>query len=319
MPELSIVIPVFNEAESLRKLHAELSVVLEANKETYEILFVDDGSTDGSTDILRALCTVGATTRVLRLPRNQGKSAAYSAGFQAARGRVVVTLDADLQDDPAEIPGMLETLREGHDLVVGWKQNRLNNEPNKAVPSKIFNALLRKLFDVNLHDSNSGFRAMSALLAKRLRLYGDHYRFLPELAHLMGFRVTERPVGHRRREHGVSKYGPMRFWTGFLDMLSLRFSASYQEKPIQLFGTLSLPFITIGVGLEIYALASKLAGEPFQQHLAAIILGVLMLMIGMQFIATGLVAVMLASNNSQAAFSIAAAEEITPAEPDDPR
>lgn len=316
MPELSIVIPVFNEAESLRKLHAELTAVLDARPDSYEILFVDDGSTDESTAILRALSLQHPTTRVLRLPRNQGKSAAYSAAFKAALGRIVITLDADLQDDPAEIPGMLETLRQGHDLVVGWKQNRLNNEPNKAVPSRIFNALLRKLFKVDLHDSNSGFRAMSALLAKRLRLYGDHYRFLPELAHLMGFRVTERPVAHRRREHGVSKYGPMRFWTGFLDMLSLRFSASYQEKPIQLFGTLSLPFIAVGLGLELYALARKLSGEPFLQHLAAIVVGVLMLMIGMQLLATGLVAVMLASSDNRSQLSIAAAEEITPARSD---
>lgn len=316
MPELSIVIPVLNEAESLRKLHAELTKVLDAGPDSYEVVFVDDGSSDDSATIMRALCLEHSTTRLLRLPRNQGKSAAYSAGFKAASGRIVITLDADLQDDPAEIPGMLETLRQGHDLVVGWKQNRFNNEPNKALPSKVFNAMLRKLFGVDLHDSNCGFRVMTALLAKRLRLYGDHYRFLPQLAHLMGFRVTERPVGHRRREHGVSKYGAKRFWTGFLDMLSLRFSASYQEKPIQLFGTLALPFIGLGLCLEFYALARKLAGEPFLDHVAAIIVGVLMLMIGMQLLATGLVAVMLASSEHRSQLSIAAAEEITPARPD---
>ncbi|HWL63546.1 MAG TPA: glycosyltransferase family 2 protein [Steroidobacteraceae bacterium] len=299
-PKLSIVIPAFNEAASLAQLHQELLAALREHEESYEIILVDDGSTDGTDRAMRELSAQDRHVRAFRLPRNQGKSAAYRVGFAHSRGDSIVTLDADLQDDPQEIPGLLRTLREQNlDLVIGWKQQRLQNEPGKALPSKAFNLALRMLFGLQLHDSNCGFRAMRADVAASLFLRGDYYRFIPQMAHLKGYRIAEHPVQHRRRRHGTSKYGWSRFFTGLLDAIALRFTVSFSEKPLHAFGALSLPFLATGGALELYVLMRKISGGAFADHLAALLTGVTMLIVGAQILSIGLVGVLLAAIRPQ--------------------
>ncbi len=292
-PRLSLVVPVYNEAGSLDELHAELASVLGAMGEPWEVVYVDDGSTDASARLLAAIADRDPHARVLTMPRNMGKSAAYTAAFAAVRGEVVFTLDADLQDDPHEIPQLLARVREGWDLVVGWKQHRLENEPLKALPSRVFNGLGTRLFGLSLHDANCGYRAMRVDVARRLVLYGDLYRFIPQLTHVAGFRVCEAPVNHRKRRHGLSKYGPRRFWTGLLDLLTVRFITRYAERPLHFFGTVGLAPTLLGLGLEGYVLVQKAMGSTFQTHVAAIVIGVLLLVMGFQCVVTGLIGEML--------------------------
>lgn len=292
-PRLSVIVPVYNESGSLDELYAELTVVLDGMGESFEVIYVDDGSTDSSGEHLATLAAVDPHVRILSFQRNRGKSAAYTAAFAAARGEVLLTLDSDLQDDPHEIPNLLFRLGEGWDLVIGWKQQRLENEPSKALPSKVFNGMSSWLFGLPLHDSNCGFRVMRRTVASRLVLYGDLYRFIPQLAHVAGFRVCELPVNHRKRLYGVSKYGPRRFWTGLLDLLTVRFITHYAERPLQFFGTLGLPPAVLGLGLEAYVVLAKLMGDTFQMHVAAIIVGVLLLIMAFQCMVTGLIGEML--------------------------
>ncbi len=298
MIKLSILIPVYNEKDSLEALHAQIKLALADFHEGYEILMVDDGSTDGSTQKMQELARNDPLVRVFRFPRNQGKSAVYTAGFKETRGEVIITMDADLQDDPSEIRNLLSRLREGFDLVIGWKRNRLQNEAVKALPSKVFNGIVCRLFGLSLRDTNSGFRVMTAELAKSINLYGDNYRFLPQLAHLQGFRVSEAPVNHRQRQYGKSKYGPRRFLTGLLDILALRFTVSFMEKPLHIFGGIALMFLILGGGIEAYVLIQKLHGNPFQQHIAALAIGILFLTVGVQVLSIGLIGVMLVALNS---------------------
>lgn len=298
MIKLSILIPVYNEKDSLEALHDQIKHALTDFPEGYEILMIDDGSTDGSTQKMAEIARHDPVVRIFRFPRNQGKSAVYTSGFKETRGEVIITMDADLQDDPAEIHNLLSHLQKGFDLVVGWKRNRFQNEAVKAFPSKIFNAIVCRLFGVRLRDTNSGFRAMTADLAKSINLYGDNYRFLPQLAHLQGFRVSEVPVNHRQRKYGKSKYGARRFLTGLLDILALRFTVSFMEKPLHIFGGIAMLFLILGGGLEVYVLIQKLLGNPFQQHIAALAIGILFLTVGVQVLSIGLIGVMLVAQNS---------------------
>lgn len=301
----SVVISAYNEAESVEELYQEVVSALEPHGEIFEILFVDDGSTDGTGERLAELERRDRRVRLIRLVRNFGKSAAYSAAFRAAQGDVVVTLDADLQDDPAEIPKLLAKLDGGNDLVVGWKMHRLENEPRKTIPSRIFNALLRWTFGLDLRDSNSGFRVMRRAVAQSLHLYGDMYRFIPQLAFSNGFLVAEEGVSHRRRKYGESKYGPRRFWTGLLDLLTVRFITRFAQRPLHFLGTIGLfPFI-LGVLLEAYVLVCKLMGETFQSHIAAIVIGVMLMLLGFQCIVTGLLGEMLSAQRPETSYIVA--------------
>lgn len=292
-PQISVVIPVYNEIDSLDELQAELVAALDPVGQPYEILYVDDGSTDGSPARLAALAAADPRVRVIPFLRNRGKSAVYSAAFAAVRGDVVLTLDADLQDDPKEIPRFLARIAAGEDLVVGWKQHRLENEPLKTIPSRVFNGLGGWMFGMRLHDQNCGYRAMKRAVARQLLLYGDVYRFIPQLAFVQGFRVGELDVQHRRRRHGSSKYGPRRFWTGLLDLLTVRFITRYAERPLHFFGTVGLAPITLGVLLEGYVIVQKVLGSTFQTHVAAILAGVMLLVVGFQCLITGLIGEML--------------------------
>lgn len=293
----SVIVPVLDEAESVPVLISELREVLAQLPGPWEVIFVDDGSTDNTWEVLARFAEQHSAVRAIRLARNHGKSAAYMSGFRAARGKIIVTLDGDLQDDPSEIPRMLETLRAKRaDLVVGWKQGRERNEPHKKAPSAVYNAIKSKLFGLNLRDSNSGFRIMQHGVADSIQLYGDQYRFIPELAHLQGFHVTQCRVRHRPRKYGQSKYGPMRFFTGLLDLLTLRFLTLYSRKPLHFFGAVSLVPFTLGVGLEMYVLAQKfLFASQFRTHMAAIVIGVLCIMVAVQLLSIGLIGEMLAA------------------------
>ena len=293
-PRLSLVIPAFNERESVGELHAQIQKAL--CDEPHEILFVDDGSTDGTAEVLDELEASDASVRVIHLARNHGKSAAYMAGFAAARGEIIVTLDADLQDVPAEVPRLVAALDEGADLAVGWKRERLANEPHKKLPSLLYNSAKGLLFGLRIHDSNCGLRAMRREAAQFLRLHGDHYRFIPELLHQAGFRVVEVPVRHRRRRHGKSKYGPGRFVTGLLDLLSVRFITGFGGRPLHFLGSIALALLASGALMELYVLAMKLSGSTFRTHLAALIIGVMLLVVGVQLLAIGLIGEMLAEH-----------------------
>jgi len=289
----SVIVPAYNEAESLDELCRELLPVLEGLGGPFQVIVVDDGSYDATPDLLRDLARRYPAVQPVRLRRNSGKSAAYTAGFEKAEGETIITMDADLQDNPSELPKLLARLDEGFDLALGWKQGRLENEPSKTVPSRLFNSLVYLFFGLRLHDSNSGFRAMRRSVAAGLELYGDLYRFIPELAYMRGFKVVEVGVGHRRRKHGRSKYGPKRFWTGVLDLVTVRFITGFTQKPLHFFGTAGLFPLLVGVGLEIYVLVRKLSGDQFREHIAAIIVGVLLVVVGVQLIATGLIGEMI--------------------------
>ncbi len=293
-PALTFVVPALNEAESLPRLFDEIRESCRAVGRTFEVIVVDDGSTDGTVDAVRAARAQDDRIRLVSFTRNFGKAAAYTAAFQRARGDLVVTMDADLQDDPAELPKLLAEL-DRNDIVVGWKIARMGNEPGKTLPSRVFNAMNRLVFGVSFRDQNSGYRVMRREVARELDLSGDNYRFIPQLAHLAGFRVGEVGVVHRKRVFGVSKYGLTRFWTGMLDLLTVGFLARFRHRPLHFFGTVGLVPIGIGVGLLVYVLAMKLAGDNFSQHLAALIIGVTSLLIGVQSVLIGLVAELLAA------------------------
>jgi glycosyltransferase involved in cell wall biosynthesis len=259
---LSIVIPVYNEADSLRELHGEIGRVCSERNIDAEIIFVDDGSTDAAWRILTELAAQDARVRAIRFRRNFGKSAALSAGMQAASGEFVCMLDADLQDDPAEIPAFLDKLGAGFDVVNGWK--RLRHDPwHKVYPSRVFNSLVGRLTGLTLHDHNCGLKCFRREVIGEIRLYGELHRFIPVLAHARGFKVTELEVHHRPRKFGHSKYGVRRFLRGFLDLLTVTFLTGYGQRPQHMLGALGLAFFGLGAcGLAFLAVVWLLTNLP---------------------------------------------------------
>ncbi len=243
---LSVIIPLIDEAESLPQLHVELSEVAAAQKYDLEIIFIDDGSQDRSWEIIRQFAACDSRVRGIRFRRNFGKSAALEAGFRAARGNRVITLDADLQDDPHEFPRLLEKLEQGFDLVSGWK--RIRHDPwHKVFPSRVFNWSVSVLTGVHLHDHNCGLKAYRREVIDELHLYGDMHRFVPVLAAARGFRVAEIEVHHRERRFGYSKYGVRRFAHGFIDLLTVKFLTAFGERPQHFFGELAIASIVFGL------------------------------------------------------------------------
>jgi glycosyltransferase involved in cell wall biosynthesis len=295
-PALSVVIPLVDESDSLPQLYHEVDAALAAMDLPggVEIIFVDDGSTDRSPGILRELFEADPRVQVIQFRRNFGKSAALAAGFAAARGDYVVTLDADLQDVPAEIPALLAPLaRDEADLVSGWKVDR-QDPLTKTLPSAVFNAVVRTVTGVRLHDFNCGFKAYRREVLDEIQLYGELHRYIPVLAHFRGFRVAEVPVPHRPRRHGRSKFGVTRFARGFFDLLTVMFLTQYTRRPLHLFGLIGL--LTFGAGflIDAYLAFIKLAlGEPIG-HRPLLTLGVLLMIVGSQFVVFGLLGEMIA-------------------------
>lgn len=288
---LTIVVPVFNEHESVRPLSEELLAVLATLGREFEILFIDDGSTDGTAAVLDALVAEVPQIGVVTLRRNFGKAAALMAGFREARGEVIVTIDGDLQDDPAEIPRLVEALEEGADLVSGWKRDRKDSWSKRAA-SKVFNGVTAKVSGVDLHDLNCGFKAYRAEVVRSLSLTGDQYRYIPVLARDEGFRVAELPVNHRPRVHGRSKYGLERYLRGFLDLMTITFVGRFRNRPMHLFGGLGSLMMLVGTVVCAYLAVLWAFGEGIGTR-PLLLLGVLLIVVGVQLFTIGLVSEML--------------------------
>jgi len=294
---ISVVVPLLNEERSLEELYEELTRALEPLHEPWEVVFVDDGSTDGSMAVLASLAEQTTNVVVVHLRRNFGKAAALQAGFVEAQGDVVVTIDADLQDDPAEIPRLLAKLDEGFDLVSGWKTRR--NDPFlRRLFSRWFNWATAVVSGVRLHDINCGLKAYRAEVLHGLRIYGELHRFIPILASYLGFRVAEIPVNHRPRPHGKSRYGPERYIRGFFDLLSVTFMGRYRHRPLHLFGGLGVLMGAIGFVILTYLTmlwfwGHGIGGRPL------LMLGVLLVVVGIQFVSLGLMSELLTSQHEE--------------------
>ncbi|TML39583.1 MAG: glycosyltransferase family 2 protein [Actinobacteria bacterium] len=296
---ISIVIPLHNEERSIALLYDELQAALEPLGQEWEAVFVDDGSVDGSFAALTRLHDANENVRVVRLRRNFGKAAALAAGFGQARGEIVVTIDADLQDDPAEIPRLLVKLDEGFDLVSGWKTRR-RDPLRRRVLSRIFNWVTGRMSGLRLHDMNCGLKAYRAEVVRGMPLYGELHRFIPVLAQYRGFRVAELPVNHRPREHGRSRYGVERYIRGFLDLLTVSFIGRYRHRPLHLFGGLGLILGLFGVAILVYLTVVKALGHAIGER-PLLTLGVLLVVVGLQFFSLGLISEMLTSQHEETA------------------
>jgi glycosyltransferase involved in cell wall biosynthesis len=305
---ISVVVPVYNEEQSLSALHDELDAVFASGAfGPAEFIFVDDGSRDGTWSVLAGLCERDQRVKAIRFRRNFGKAAALVAAFQAARGDLVFTLDADLQDDPAEIPRFLAELSGGFDVISGWKKTR--HDPwHKVYPSRVFNWMVSTLTGCRLHDHNCGFKLFRLEVLKEVGIYGELHRFIPVLAHARGFRVGELEVRHRPRRHGVSKYGFSRFLKGFLDLLTVRFLTRFSQRPLHVLGGIGLVLFGLG-GLGMVYLAilwldprnRPIGGRPLLLYSFAT------LVVGAQFVSLGILAELVTAYNirSEDTYSIA--------------
>ena len=293
---ISVVIPVYNEKESLPILVKELEENL-ASYNLWEVLFIDDGSSDGSTDWLINLCKSNKGFKLIQFFRNYGKSAALSEGFKNAKGDYIITMDADLQDDPAEIKNLINKLKEGWDLVSGWKKTRLD-PLNKRIPSKIFNMVTRFMTGVKIHDFNCGLKGYKKSVVKSIDIYGGRHRYIPAMAGQRKFQVTEIIVNHRSRKFGETKYGGSRIFHGFFDLITIMFLNKYNQQPLHLFGLIGLIFLMGGFLAECIVLYYKYyLGDYFKDHLALLIFGVMLIVIGIQFFSIGLLGELLTRYN----------------------
>jgi glycosyltransferase involved in cell wall biosynthesis len=293
MPELSVVIPIYNEAPNLVELCRELNETLGSWGKSYEVIIVDDGSTDESFEILKRLQQNDSQLRVIQLRRNFGQTAAFAAGFALARGRLIATSDGDLQNDPRDIPAMAALLTQGYDIVCGWRKVRKDAFLNRRLPSTMANRLISWATGVKLHDYGCSLKLFRAEVVKPLRLYGEMHRFLPALASEVGARITEMPVNHRARIHGRSKYGISRTIRVILDLLTVKYLLSYATRPLQIFGLLGLVMGGIGGSILGYlGIMRLLERESLDQHQPLLLFSILLAFTGVQLITIGLLAEM---------------------------
>ena len=286
-PSISIVVPVFNEEESLEIFYREILNVLKAYNK-WEIIFINDGSVDNSNKIITRLVDNDSRITLIQLFKNFGKADSLSEGFQYANGEIIITIDADLQDDPAEIPRLINKVKEGWDVVSGWKKER-KDPASKRIPSKLFNFVTRLLTGINIHDFNCGLKAYRRKVITSLDIYGGMHRYIPALAGKKGFSVTEIAVNHRIRKFGKTKYGTNRFFHGFFDLFTMLFTSKYFDRPLYFFGSVGIFFILISFSCEIFPIYDKLLyGIPFQKHFALIVLGAMLFVLGLWFFSIGL-------------------------------
>src|SRR3972149_4609813 len=289
---VSVVVPLYNEEESLPELLENIEGALKKIKKPFEVIFVDDGSTDGSFGVLKGLHKGNKNVKVIRFRRNFGKSAALSIGFAEALGTFVVTMDADLQDDPAEIPGLLEAMGDSLDLVSGWKRKRFD-PISKTIPSRFFNFVTAKMTGIPLHDFNCGLKAYRREVIKEINVYGELHRYIPALAHWAGYRVGEKAVQHHPRKYGRTKFGLSRFFKGFLDLLTVLFNTRYIRRPLHLFGVWGIVSFLIGGIIDLYLSIEWLRGETSLSNRPLFMVGFFLIIIGVQFISIGLLGEMI--------------------------
>lgn len=324
-PELdliSLVIPVLNETESLPALDAEIAEVAAANHLRYEVLFVDDGSTDGSWDVIARLAAQRPEVRGVKFRRNFGKAAALAAGFKEAQGGTVITMDADLQDDPHEIPRFLAALRGGYDVVSGWKKVRLDPW-HKVFPSRVFNWLVGKVTGVRLHDHNCGMKAYRAEVFREVKLYGELHRFIPVLADARGFKVGELIINHRPRKFGRSKYGFRRFAKGFLDLITVKFLTGFGNRPQHLLGNFGLipvlfgflGLFLLGVNAFVRIASEHTLGASSMTQIVVAILSTMLILFGTQLVVTGLIAELIVGRGPEDLEPYCVAEKTPPTLP----
>lgn len=293
---ISVIIPLLNEEESLNELSLSLEKVFAQMKCNYEVIFVDDGSTDKSFSKIREISRRNNKIHCIKLRRNYGKSAALSKGFKAAKGSIIITMDADLQDDPSEIPEMVKILNSGFDLVSGWKKVRYDPFIKKHT-SKLFNFVTSKLSGIKLHDFNCGLKAYKREVIKSLRIYGEMHRYIPALAFMSGFKVTEKPVKHHARKYGVTKFGASRFVNGFLDLLTVVFTNKYIKRPLHFFGSLGIITSLMGFAVTLYLTLLKLLENKPLSDRPLFLVGIFLIIVGVQFLSLGLIAEMITKSN----------------------
>ena len=290
---ISVIIPTYNEQGSLAELVESLKDVLKSQKE-WEVLFVDDGSTDDSIQLLTEIANNESNFKLIQFHRNYGKSAALAEGFKLAEGEYVITMDADLQDDPHEIPNLISKLEEGYDLVTGWKKDR--KDPwTKRFPSKIANFVTGLITGVKVHDMNCGLKIYRRAVVKSIDIYGGRHRYIPALAGQKQFRIAEIPVKHHERQYGVTKYGGSRLFHGFFDLITILFLNRYTQKPLHLFGLFGLSCIALSFLSELYVVFLKIFFDhPFQKHFAMMLFGAMLFVLGLWFFSIGLIGEMVA-------------------------
>ncbi len=299
-PFFSVIISLKDEEESLRELYQKIADVMKRMEKSFEVIFIDDGSTDGSFAVLAELHKQHPEVKVIRFRKNYGKAAALSAGFKKAAGKFIVTMDADLQDDPNEIPGLLDVMGDQYDLVSGWKKKR-HDSPIFTLPSHAANKVASKMSGLKIHDLNCGLKLYRSEVAKELIIYGDLYRYIPILVHQAGFRVGEKPVEHHSRKYGHSKYTVGKFYRGFLDLVTVLFTAKYFRRPLHLFGVWGLFAALIGLVIDGWLMIEKLLYDVPLGNRPLFLVGILFLIVGVQFISIGLLGEMISrsSRNDQ--------------------
>ena len=300
--DLSIVIPLLNEEESLPELAAWIEKVMKDNNYTYEVIMVDDGSTDGSWKVIEDLRAGNPGIKGIKFQRNYGKSAALNEGFRAAKGDVVITMDADMQDSPDEIPGLRKMITEGgFDLVSGWKKKRYDNTFTKNIPSKLFNATARRMSRIKLHDFNCGLKAYRLNVVKTIEVYGEMHRYVPVLAKWAGFRkIGEKVVEHRPRKYGVTKFGWSRFINGFLDLMTIFFVGKFGKRPMHFFGLWGSIVFFIGMCIWVYLAVAKFAFRQYNMTDRPLFyVGIISLVIGTQLFLAGFIGELIARNSME--------------------